>query len=326
MRVFIIALTMAITVALSANTASADSVKARLVIDIGPLGVHSLILKGIQDGAFARRGVDVQFIGKGPGSVKNSLAITAGKAELGYHDYSGVVLVNSKQDNPKVTAIFVVDDKSQDAVWSLKESGITKLEHLDGKKLGDFITGVNNNVLPSVTSAKWTTVNMTFSSRVPSLISKKVDAISGFLTSNKFNLEKAGYSWDQVNVIKLSHKFPMAVSRVITVNSDWAKANPKAVVAIREVCKQLLIDFVKNPAASVAVLNGPIVSTAKKRDIELRRAQFGINELILTTSVKVNGLNNAQVLTPRLTKYTDLLVKKLKLPNRHANNKYFDLD
>ena len=118
----------------------------------------------------------------------------------------------------------------------------------------------------------------------------------------------------------------MAISRVISVNTDWAKANPEAVVAIREVCKQLLVDFVKDPASSVSALSGPIVSTAKKRDIELRRAQFGIEELVMTTNVKVNGFNNAQVLTPRLIEYTDLLVNKLGLPNRHANSKYFDLD
>ena len=126
MRVFIIALTMAITVALSANTASADSVKARLVIDIGPLGVHSWILKGIQDGAFARRGVDVQFIGKGPGSVKNSLAITAGKAELGYHDYSGVVLVNSKQDNPKV--VISIDHPNYGHAATLAKATLAELK------------------------------------------------------------------------------------------------------------------------------------------------------------------------------------------------------
>ena len=326
MKKLIMALAMAITVALSANTASADNVKARLVIDIGPMGFHSWILKGIKDGAFAKRGVDLEFVGKGPGSVKTTLALSAGKAELGYHDYSGIVLVNSKSQDPKVTAIFVVDDKAQDGVYSKVGSGIKTVDDLQGKQLGGFITGTTARILPSVTSAKWNTVNMTFSARVPALVSDKVDAIEGFLTTNKFNLEKAGYPWDKINVIKLSDKFPMAVSRVISVNTDWAKANPEAVIAIREVCKQLLAEFVKNPAASVTALSGPIVSTAKKRDIELRRAQFGIDELVMTTNVKVNGFNNAQVLGPRLTQYTDLLVNKLGLPNRHANSKYFDLD
>lgn len=326
MKKYIIALSMAITIALSANTASADNVKARLLIDIGPLGVHSWIIKGIQDGAFAKRGIDLEFAGKGPGSVKTTLALSAGKAEFGYHDYSGIVLVNSKSKDPKVTAIFVVDDKAQDGVFSKVGSGIKTFDDLQGKRLGGFITGTTNRVLPSVTAAKWEMVNMTFSARVPSLISDKVDAIEGFLTSNKFNLEKAGYSWDKINVVKLSDKFPMAISRVISVNTDWAKANPEAVVAIREVCKQLLIDFVKDPSASVSALSGPLVSTAKKRDLELRRAQFGIDELVMTTNVKVNGFSNAQVLTPRLNQYTDLLVNKLGLPNRHANIKYFDLD
>ena len=113
MKKYIIGMAMAMAVAFtSAIPAYAENTKARLIMDIGPLGVHSWILKGIEDGAFARRGIDLEFIGTGPGSVKTGLAITAGKAELGYQDFSGVVLINSKSDDPKVTAIFVVDDKA----------------------------------------------------------------------------------------------------------------------------------------------------------------------------------------------------------------------
>jgi NitT/TauT family transport system substrate-binding protein len=327
MKKFIIGMAIAVAVVFTTIIpASAENTKARLVIDIGPLGVHSWILKGIKDGAFARRGVDVEFIGKGPGSVKTALALSAGKAELGYHDYSGLVLVNSKSADPKVTAIFVVDDKAQDAVFSLKEKGITSFDKLDGKTLGGFITGVTNKVLPAVTTAKWEMVNMPFSARVPSLTTGKVDAVEGFITTNVFNFEKVGVTRDKLNIIRMSDKFPTAVSRVITVNSDWAAANPKAVVAIREVLRELVAGFVKNPAASVATLSGPIVSTDAKRALELRRAQYGINELVNTPFVQKNGISNAKAVGPRLSEYTSLLVTKLDLPNRHSDSKYFDLD
>jgi len=327
MKKFIIGVAVAMAVVFtSAMHANAENTKARLIMDIGPLGVHSWILKGIEDGAFARRGVDVEFIGKGPGSVKTSLAITAGKAELGYQDYSGVVLVNSKSADPKVIAIFVVDDKAQDAVFSFKEKGITSFDKLDGKTLGGFITGVTNKVLPAVTNAKWEMVNMPFSARVPSLVTGNVDAVEGFITTNVFNFEKVGVTRDQLNIVRMSDKFPMAVSRVITVNSDWAAANPKAVVAIREVLHELLADFVKNPAASVATLSGPIVSTDAKRALELRRAQYGIDELVNTPFVQKNGISNPKAVGPRLSEYTSLLVTKLGLLNRHPDSKYFDLD
>ena len=301
------------------------STQAKLIIDTGPFGVHSWFLKGIKDGAFSKRGLDIEFVGKGPGSVKTGLAIATGRADIGYHDYSGVVLVNSKSINPKILAIFVVDDKAQNGVITLKSSGIKTFDDLNGRKLGSHPTSFTNKVLTTVTSARWINVPIHMSGRVPALVSGHIDAITGFTTSVVANLEKAGVGVDELNIIKLSDHFPMAVSRVITVNADWAEKNPQAVKVLREVSRQLLNDFIKNPAASVSTLEGPIVSTSKKVDIEVRRAQYGIDELINTPFVQKNGISNASAVGPRLSEFTTLLVEKLNLPTRHPDNKYFDL-
>jgi len=311
---------------LMANTAVAENVKARLVLDNGPWGVHAWIIQGIKNGAFAERGLDIEYIGNGPGSVKSGMLISSGKAEIGFQDYSGVVLVNSKTDDPKLLTVFVVDDKAQDGVYSFKEKGIASFDDLDGKKLGGYATGVTTNVLPAITSAKWDMINIPFSGRVPALVSGEVDAVEGFLTTNILNFEKVGVTPDKLNILKLSDKFPMAVSRVITVNSDWAAANPEAVKALREVCRELVAEFIKNPKAGVDAIDGPFVSTDAKRAVELKRAIFANDELVNTPFVQKHGISNASALEPRLTEYTSLLVSKLGLPNRHPDNKYFDLD
>ena len=301
------------------------STQAKLIIDTGPFGVHSWFLKGIKDGAFSKRGLDIEFVGKGPGSIKTGLALATGRADIGYHDYSGVVLVNSKSIDPKILAILVVDDKAQNGVITLKSSGIKTFDDLNGRKLGSHPTSFTNKVLTTVTSARWINVPIHMPARVPALVSGHIDAITSFTTSVVFNLEKAGVGIDELNIIKLSDHFPMAVSRVITVNADWAEKNPQAVKVLREVSRQLLNDFIKNPAASVSALEGPIVSTSKKVDIEVRRAQYGIDELVNTPFVQKNGISNASAVGPRLSEYTTLLVEKLNLPTRHPDNKYFDL-
>ena len=301
------------------------STQAKLIIDTGPFGVHSWFLKGIQNGAFSKRGLDIEFVGKGPGSIKTGLAVATGRADIGYHDYSGVVLVNSKSDDPKVLAVFVVDDKSQNGVITLKSSGIKTFDDLDGRKLGSHPTSFTNRVLTTVTSASWINVPIHMPARVPALVAGHIDAITSFTTSVVFNLEKAGVGIDELNIIKLSDHYPMAVSRVITVNADWAAKNPQAVKVLREVSRQLLKDFIKNPAASVSALEGPVVSTSKKVDIEVRRAQYGIDELVNTPFVQKNGISNPSMVGPRLSEFTTILVEKLNLPTRHPDNKYFDL-
>jgi len=301
------------------------STQAKLIIDTGPFGVHSWFLKGIKDGAFSKRGLDIEFVGKGPGSVKTGLALATGRADIGYHDYSGVVLVNSKSINPKILAILVVDDKAQNGVIALKSSGIKTFDDLHGRKLGSHPTSFIVKTLPIVTKSKWIGVTMQMPARTPALVSGHIDAITGFTTSSIFNLEKAGVGINELNIIKFSDYFPMAVSRVITVNADWAEKNPQAVKVLREVSRKLLKAFIKNPAESISALEGPVVSTSKKVDIEVRRAQYGIDELVNTPFVQKNGISNPSMVGPRLSEFTTLLVEKLNLPTRHPDNKYFDL-
>lgn len=302
------------------------STPAKFIVDTGPFGVHSWFLKGIKDGAFSKRGLDIEFVGKGPGSYKAGLALATGRADIGYHDYSGVVLANSKSDDPKVLTIFVIDDKLQNAVFTLKSSGINTFDDLNGRKLGSHPTSFTNKALSTVTSARWVDVPVHMPARVPSLISGHVDAIGAFPTSVLFSLENAGVGINELNILKLSDYFPMAVSRVISVNADWASENPQAVKVLREVSRELLNDFIKNPAASVSALEGPIVSTDKKVNTEIRRAQYGIDELVMTPFVQKNGISNPSAVGPRLSEYTNLLVEKLNLPTRHPDNKYFNLD
>ena len=76
----------------------------------------------------------------------------------------------------------------------------------------------------------------------------------------------------------------------------------------------------------MSALEGPIVSTDKKVNIEIRRAQYGIDEIVMTPFVQKNGISNASAVGPRLSEYTNLLVEELNLPNRHPDNKYFVLD
>ena len=172
------------------------STPAKFIIDTGPLGVHSWFLKGIKDGAFSKRGLDIEFVGKGPGSYKSGLALATGRADIGYHDYSGVVLANSKSSDPKVLAIFVVDDKLQNSVVTFKSSGIKTFDDLNGRKLGSHPTSFTNKALSIITSARWVDVPVHMPARVPALISGHVDAIGAFPTSVLFQIEKAGVSVD----------------------------------------------------------------------------------------------------------------------------------
>ena len=316
-------LMLAITVMVSGPVFADSTVPARFIFDIGPLGVHSWVLKGIKDGTFKRYGIDLEVVGTGPGSVKTGLAISAGKAEFGYQDMSGVLLVNGKIAIPKFKAIFVIDDKAQDGMFALKSSGIRTWADIDGKTTAGFITGTTRFLIPLVTKAKPIFINTTFSMRVPSLVTGATDLSDGFMSTMKFNLEAVGVT-DFIH-LAFSDVLPWTVSRVITVNSKWAKKHPQLVRNMREAIMELIIAHAKDPKPSVDAMSGVRVSNAKKRALEYRRAVWNVNNLQNTPNTLKNGYNNPTNLTPRLKKYVDTYTSALSLPYKHKYSDYFNL-
>ena len=308
----------------STSAAAKELTDTKFLFDTGPYGNHTWVLKGIKNGTFEKYGINLVPIGVGPGSVKTGMALAAGKADVGYQDFSGVITVNGKSETPGLKAIFVVDDRAQDGIYALKSSGIKTWEDLEGKTLGSLPTGTTRSLIPVITSAKPNYVNMPFALRVPSIVSGKIDASEGFLTTMKFNLIKAGYP-DFVT-LQVADKLPYAISRVITVSSTWAKANPDAVAGLRNAAKELLLAHIADPEDSVKHLTGPLTMEAKGLALEIERAKFNNEVLTMTDGVKKHGLNNASVLSPRLNKYIDVLSEKLNLPNKHAYNEYYSFN
>ena len=315
---------LACAVLLSFPVHAKEEVEARLIFDIGPLGNHSWVLRGIKDGTFKRHGIDLEVVGVGPGSVKTGLAISAGKAEFGYQDMSGVMLVNGKARKPKFKAIFVVDDKAQDGMFALKSSGIRTWDDIHGKTTAGFITGTTRFLIPLVTKAKPVFINTTFAMRVPSLVTGKTVLSDGFMSTMKFNLEAVGVT-DFIH-LGFGNALPWTVSRVITVNSDWAEKNPQLVRNMRKAIMELIIAHAIDTKPSIDAMTGARVSNAKKRDLEYRRALWNINNLQNTPNTKKNGYNNPSNLNPRLKKYVDEYTSALALPYKHKYSDYFDLE
>ena len=301
-----------------------DLIPVRFLYDIGPMGNHYWVTRGAEEGVFEKAGFKFEFLGKGPGSVKTGLALVADKADVGYQDFSGVVIVNSQFGIPKFKAFFVVDDKSQDGIYALPNSGIKTWDDLNGRTVGGMDTGVTRRSFPLVTDVKPNWVNVPVPLRVSTLLSREIDAVDGFLTTNKFNLEKAGVT--NFITLQMSDKMPYAVSRVLTVSNDWLKKYRDHLPKLRDAFEEALLNHIEKPVSTVALMSGPLVATAAGQEIEVRRAVFNIEELILTESVRMHGFNKAPDLPGRLNTYIDVLNKGLDLKYKHPYDAYYEIN
>ena len=302
---------------------ASELIPVRWLFDLGPMGNHSWVVRAVDDGTFKKHGLDVNLIGIGPGSSKTSMALHAGKTDVGYHDFSGVVLVNSRNKVPGVKAIFVVDDTSQDVVFYRKDRGIKTLDDLDGKLVGAYATSTIRKVLPLVTNAKPKIISMNHGLTVPALVSGEVDAILAFTTTGIFNLKKTGF--EDFGYLPVSGALGFPVGRVITASYQWLEKYPGAEVKLRAALEEALKRHINDPVTSVSHLNNPLVSNSTGVNIEIERAQYNIKDLILTENVSTYGLNNNTQLSPRLNQYIDFLIDQLDLPHKHSYLDYYTL-
>lgn len=294
----------------------------RFAQDIPSNGTHSFMARGVKEGIFAKHGIELQ-VSIGGGAVKTGIALGSGKVEAGYHDFSGTVIVNSKSEKAKFHTVFVVDDKFQDALWALPDSNIKTWNDIEGKTVAGFLTGTTRMLLPAVTNAQPKFVNTPFPMRAPSLVTKKTDMTEGYLTSMYFDLKKLNVS--NAIVFRLGDSMPYAVSKVVSVNTEWAEKNPIVVRRLVSAMRESLNLHLTDPSKSVDALSGPLVATDDLKTIEVERAQYGIQNLILTDFVRQNGISNPTALAPRLDQYISILTTRLNLPYRHKNEDYFRL-
>ena len=306
------------------NANASELIPVRFLFDLGPMGNHSWILRGIEDGTFKKHGFKVEVLGEGTGSVRTGLALSANKADIGYQDFSGVVLVNGKQKVPGFKAIFVVDDKSQDGFFFLPESNVKTWADLKGKTIGGFPTSVTSKLVKLITDVEINYENLPYSLRATALASKKVDGIEGFLTTNKFNLKKVGVN--EFTTLMINDNLTYTVSRVITASNGWLTTYPGADVLFRQALLEALNNHIKDPALSIKSMRGPLVITPELRELELERAQYNIDKLIVTEFTTSWGINNAEKLAPRLNQYIDVMNEKIDIEYKHPYTEYYKLD
>lgn len=156
---------------------------------------HAPIFAAKYCGAFARAGLDVKLIAPTDPDVPPRL-VAAGQADACLSYQPQLYLLVDQGLPLRRTGTLI--DKPLNTLTVLKQSGITKLAELKGRKIGYSVAGVETvligTMLKSVglTLADVTLVNVNFN-LVTSLQSREVDAVIGtFRTYEDIQLAQAG--------------------------------------------------------------------------------------------------------------------------------------
>jgi NitT/TauT family transport system substrate-binding protein len=190
-----------------AASACAESLtKVGVVLNFAADGGAAGFYHALERGYFRELGLDVT-IEPSKGSA-DAITRTASQAsEMGVGDISTLVEFASRRPEIAPKAVFILHNRSPQAVISLKARGIAKLTDLYGRILGQGPADAASRMFPALAhkaGLDLTRIELRQFSpqlRDSMLLTKQVDAVTGFDSTVVLNLKANGVAVDEVAII-----------------------------------------------------------------------------------------------------------------------------
>jgi NitT/TauT family transport system substrate-binding protein len=179
--------------ALSPLATAADK-PVSLTLNFTPYGLHFGPVMAKAAGLYSKAGLDVEIL-RGYGSGESVKRAAAGTTTFAMADAASVVFGRDKGLATKQIATIL--DKSSDAVYFNKASGIKTPKDLEGRKMGAATAESHLMLFPvfakkaGIDASKVEWVTMTSPTKIPSLMVGKIDAMMTFVTEEP-NIVSAG--------------------------------------------------------------------------------------------------------------------------------------
>jgi len=217
-------------------------------------GVHAPYCLGLERGYFRAEGIDLQ-INEGNGSVTTAQMVDNKSDMFGLVDATAIVSAIEK--GMPIICVGMVTPKSSLAVIARKDSGITTLKDLEGRRLaltaGDSLTQVWPAVV-AVNKLDATKINLVYvdaAAKIPVVLENKAEALLGSSADQNFTIEAQGvpvvaldFADFGVNVLNLG----------IWVHRDMVKENPELIRKFLRAAKKSVEAYVKEPEAAVQAM------------------------------------------------------------------------
>src|ERR1700731_5322624 len=233
--------------------------KLNLVLNFAADGGAAGFYHALERGYFRELGLDVT-IEPSKGSA-DAITRTASQAsEMGVGDISTLVEFASRRPEKAPKAPCILPNRSPQAVISLKASGIAKLTDLYGRILGQGPADAASRMFPALAhkaGLDLTRIGLRQFSpqlRDSMLLTKQVDAVTGFDSTVVLNLKANGVAVEEVAIIYYADHGLDVYGNAILANPAFLAANPDAVKAFVRAAVRGWRDAVAGPKAAAESL------------------------------------------------------------------------
>src|ERR1700716_1379159 len=233
--------------------------KVSVVLNFAADGGAAGFYHALERGYFRELGLDVS-IEPSKGSA-DAITRTASQAsDIGIGDISTLVEFASRRPEIAPTAVFILHNRSPQAVIALKSSGIAKLADLQGRILGQGPADAPSRMFPAVANiagidmSKIEIRQFSPQLRDTMLLTKQVDAVTGFDSTVLFNLKANGVAVDEATVIYYADNGLDVYGNAVLVNPAFLQAKPDAVKAFVRAAARGWRDAIADPKAAMGSL------------------------------------------------------------------------
>lgn len=249
---------------------------------------------GVEKGYFKEEGLNVT-LDSGAGAGVAIQRVVSGVDQFGYADIGTLIRYNAENRARPLVAVYVAEDDSPLALFTLEKSGINKPKDIEGKRIGVSQFDGARLMLPVLAKANQVELSTVNTSTVEAklrevmLTRREVDVITGFTSTSVPLLT----SLKQKFVVLRYRDFGVeGIGQSVVVSPDFAAQNPNTVRAFVRAVNRSVKGMIERPKEALGILKkaNPLVDM----QAEELRLNLMLKELILTQNVTRNGLSNVK--------------------------------
>ena len=295
---------------------AADKTHVNFIMDWAFEGAQAIWPAAAESGCFADNNLDVK-IDRSFGSGDALSKLASGAYDIGVADFSSLINYDAAHPDDKITAVFVISERSAMSIVTLKKYNIAKPQDLAGKRIADQQGEASRNMFPAFAKANnidpnsITWVSVAPNLRQPILVKGDADAAAGHRFTILVGLRALGLKDDEVTIFPYADWGVRAFGNSVAVKKQWAAAHPDAMRGFLKCTASAIKLSIAQPQQAITWLKK--YNSLINEESELHGLEFSNNLAIITEETKKNGLSTFPVarLDEILTQVSDAMqIKK----------------
>ena len=309
-----------------AGPASADGIPIKFTLDWKIQGVHGWFYLAEEKGYFDAEGLDVT-IDQGEGSAATVSRIMSGAYDAGFGDMNAIIQNAATNPDDAPVMVYQIYNQPPFAVLTKTGGAVESLASLEGLKVGAPPGSASTKLFPALASAagfdpdKVELISVKSNLQEQMLVQDQVSASLVFNVTSYLNILGIGmdpdkdFTWYPYGASGLD-----IYSNGVMVSPKLLEENPEAVRGLVNAIAKAMADVLVNPQEGIDIITA--TEPLSNGELEMKRLQFALDNLIFSDESKVNGIGAIDV--ERLTRSITTIKELYDLPETPAAEDVFD--